>query len=105
MPRLRRAARQRRERPQIAAGLWEWVRGAKGYNELPEENKWDWLILSAPLRGSSDTAEFWKRVRRGVANGTIQVSPDKQHYMSDAPLVELPQRISSHRNDLAEGQQ
>ena len=34
MPRLRRAAMQRRERPQLNQQIWLWLQGKKTYDEL-----------------------------------------------------------------------
>jgi hypothetical protein len=80
MPRLRRAARERRQRPQLAAGVWEWLQG-KPYEQLSIGTKWDLLIL--PSR-----REYWKRIREAVANGEIEVSEDKIHCVGDEPPLQ-----------------
>ena len=85
MPRLRRAALHRRQRPQLNEQIWLWLQGKKSYDELPEANKWDYFVVT---RGHfRNESEYWVRVHQAVLNGEIEVSPDKVHYMDDAPLV------------------
>ena len=85
MPRLRRAALHRRQRPQLNEQIWLWLQGKKSYDELPEANKWDYFVVT---RGHfRNESEYWDRVHQAVLNGEIEVSPDKVHYATDAPLV------------------
>jgi len=86
MPRLRRAARERRTRPELAQGVWEWLRGCP-YDDLPEGNKWDLLILETH---EHDIDAFWDAIYAAVESGEIAVSPTKQHCFGDRPL--LPSR-------------
>jgi hypothetical protein len=79
MPRLRRAARERRQRPQLALGVWQVISGQKTYEELTERDKWNYLIL----RGD---AAYWARIREAVADGSIEISAEKDHYANDPPL-------------------
>jgi hypothetical protein len=81
MPRMRRAALERRQRPQLALGVWQYVSGQKTYEELPVGTKWDILVLG---RGGR---EYWERLREAVENGEIEVSEDKIHCISDEPLL------------------
>lgn len=86
MPRLRRQARAKRERPQLAAGVWEWLEGKKTYEELPEENKFDLLILTT---GVNNEEEFWARITAAVKAAEIEISTDKAHYSADPPLIPM----------------
>jgi hypothetical protein len=80
MPRMRRAALARRERPQLAAEVWEWLQG-KPYESLQTGTKWDLLVLPSHDRDWCD------RVRQAVENGEIELSADKIHRMGDEPLL------------------
>ena len=80
MPRLRRAARQRRQRPQLAAEVWEWLQG-KPYESLQTGTKWDLLVLPSCDR------DWRERVREAVEAGEIEISADKIHRMGDEPLL------------------
>ena len=62
MPRLRRAARERRTRPELAQGVWEWLRG-RPYDDLAEGNKWDLLILETH---EHDIDAFWDAIYAAV---------------------------------------
>src|SRR5438477_13190618 len=79
MPRLRRSARERRQQPQLAAELWEWLQG-KPYERLQTGTKWDLLVLP------SHDHDWRYRVREAVENGEIEVSAGKVHRMGDEPL-------------------
>lgn len=95
MPRLRRAARQRRQKPQLAAEIWEWLCGRKSYDELAVATKFELLILEGPAvnqwnppDGPPDRVEqFWERVRQAVEEGKIEVSATKEHFAWDQPLI------------------
>jgi hypothetical protein len=81
MPRLRRSARERRQRPQLALEVWQWLADGKPYESLQTGTKWDLLVLP-----SHD--HHWRdRVREAVENGEIEVSADKIHRMGDEPLL------------------
>ena len=80
MPRMRRAALARRERPQMAAEVWAWLQG-KPYESLQTGTKWDLLVLPSHDRN-------WReRIREAVAAGQIAIDVDKIHRMSDPPLI------------------
>jgi len=86
MPRLRRAALHRRERPQLNEEVWRWLLGHKSNGELGEDTKWDIFMLeNYPLQRDLDA--FWNRVRQAVHAGEIEVSPEKVHRMGDPQLV------------------
>jgi hypothetical protein len=84
MPRLRRQARQKRIRPQLAAGVWAWLQGKKTYEELPEDNKFDLLILTTGVRSEK---KFWDRITAAVKAGEVEISEEKEHYSADPPLL------------------
>jgi hypothetical protein len=101
MPRMRRAARERSHRPQLALGVWEWLRsGRQGYESLPVATRWDIFILN----GADDWGGFWTAVIKAVENDDLEVSPDKVHKVGDPPLVPATRgtRFSSHRDTLPE---
>lgn len=81
MPRMRRSARERRQRPRLAVGVWEYITGQKSYEELSLGTKWDVLVLG---RGGR---EYWDRLREAVENGDLVVSDEKIHRMGDEPLL------------------
>jgi hypothetical protein len=83
MPRMRRAAIERRQRPQLALGVWQYITGEKTYEELSVGTKWDLLMLP-------NGPEYWERVLQAVESGQIEVSEDKIHRIDDEPL--LPER-------------
>jgi hypothetical protein len=97
MPRLRRQARQRRARPQLAAGVWEYLQGKKTYEKLDEGTKWDLLLLEGnvvnqwiPPDGPPNRVErFWDRIVAAVEAGDIEVSPEKKHCVGDQPLIPM----------------
>jgi hypothetical protein len=81
MPRLRRAARERRQRPQLALGVWQYISGQKTYDKLSVATKWDLLVLPGGR-------EYLERLREAVENDELEISEEKIHCMSDAPLLE-----------------
>ena len=83
MPRLRKAARLKRERPKLAPGIWEWLAGKKTFEELDEMSKVEILVLETPHR---EIRKFWDRVRQAVLDGDLEVSPDAKHYLGDQLL-------------------
>jgi hypothetical protein len=87
MPRLRRQARRRRERPQLAIGVWKWLRDSTVWDSLDDGTKWDTFFLAG---GSIDDPKFWKPITRAVEAGEIEVSETKKHCDGDPPL--LPSR-------------
>src|ERR1035438_170565 len=97
MPRLRRQARQKRARAQLAVGIWEWLQGKKTYEELDEETKWNKFVLEGPVihhwippDGPPDRVErFWDKVVAAVEAGEIEVSAEMQHYCFESPLIPM----------------
>jgi hypothetical protein len=83
MPRMRRTAIEKRQKPQLALGVWEHLNG-KPYEELSVGTKWDLLVL--PTCEPNESA-FWKRIREAVENGELEVAVDKVHRIGDPPLV------------------
>jgi hypothetical protein len=83
MPRMRRAAIERRQRTQLALGVWQWLQGA-AYESLSQGTKWDLLILTTHER---DACAFWRRICEAVESGEIEVSLDKVHRAGDEPLL------------------
>ena len=69
MPRLRRQARQKRIRPQLADGT-----------------KWDLLILTTRVK---DEKGFWRCIVAAVKAGEIEISAEKDHYFADPPLIPM----------------
>jgi hypothetical protein len=80
MPRLRRSARERRQQPQLAAEVWEWLQG-KLYERLQTGTKWDLLVLP------SHDHDWRDRICEAVEAGEIEISADKIHRMGDEPLL------------------
>jgi hypothetical protein len=83
MPRMRRAAIKRRQKPQLALGVWEWLQG-KPYETLSQGTKWDLLILTTRER---DACKFWRRVREAVLSDELEVSPDVLHRAGEAAVI------------------
>jgi hypothetical protein len=84
MPRLRRQGRRRRERPQLAIGVWRWLQsGGENWETLDEGTKWDtWMLTD----GRIFDPEFWERVIAAVEAGEIEISTTKEHCQWDPPL-------------------
>jgi len=96
MPRLRRGTRERRQRPEVSQGVWEWLSGQKTYEQLATDTKWEILILEThELR---DIAGFWRRLRQAVEDGQIEVNAEREHYLVDAPLLE-PREVNPKSAD------
>jgi hypothetical protein len=70
----------RREVPELALGVWEYISGQKAYAELSVATRWDLLMLPAGQ-------EYRDRIREAVANGEIGMSKDKIHCIGDEPLL------------------
>ena len=83
MPRLRRQARERRARPELARGVWEWLQG-RPYDDLPDGNKWDLFMLEMH---EQDLEAFWDRVYAAVEAGKLAISETKKHCLGDEPLL------------------
>jgi hypothetical protein len=88
MPRLRRQARQRRERPQLNTAVWEWLKAGRPATEtLADTTRWDIFFLDAD---EPHKETFWKLIYRAVLDGEIELSETKMHCQGDARL--LPSR-------------
>ena len=97
MPRLRRQARQRRTRPELARGVWEWLQG-RAYDDLPEGNKWDLFLLEM---NQDDPERFWDRAYAAVEAGELAISDTKEHCFGDESL--FPSRMNvSHLSNAPE---
>jgi len=68
----------------LAIGVWEWLSGKKPYEELPDDTKFDLLILTSGVRSEK---EFWDRITAAVKAGEIEISTEKEHYAADPPLI------------------
>ena len=85
MPRLRRAAMKRRERPQLNAAVWEWLKSGMADTEtLSDATRWDIFFLDADEK---DADSFWTRIHQAVLDGEIEVSETKMHCQGDPPLL------------------
>jgi hypothetical protein len=81
MPRMRRSAIERRQRPQLALEVWQWLAEGKPYESLQTGTKWDLLVLPSHDRDWRD------RICEAVEAGEIEISADKIHRMGDEPLL------------------
>jgi hypothetical protein len=86
MPRLRRAARERRQLPQLSEEVWLWLSGVLSYEAMSESGKLSRLILETPVRGH-ELRDFWNKVRERVETGAIRVDPDAIHRLGDPSLL------------------
>jgi hypothetical protein len=87
MPRLRRQARQKRQRQQLAIGVWRWLRDGTAWESLDDGTKWDTFFLAG---GLVDDQKFWEPIIAAVEAGELEISETKQHCQGDPPL--LPSR-------------
>jgi hypothetical protein len=82
MPRLRRRAIDRRQRPQLSLGAWEYLTRRKDYDDLSISQRWDLLLL--PVHNP-----VWRdRILAAVEAGDIEVSADKIHLIGDAAVLD-----------------
>ena len=102
MPRLRRQARQKRARPQLAIGVWEWLEGKKTREELPQSTHWDifvlqkepgkWRYTEPP---DNRVERFWDRIVGAVKAGDLEVSETKVHEFADPPLFPMGEDVAA----------
>jgi hypothetical protein len=80
MPRLRRKALERRQRPQLNEEIWQLETGRKSYDQLSQLAKWSHLVLPCDRK-------YWDGVLEKVEAGEIEVVVDVVHRIGDAPLL------------------